>query len=237
MFTTDSSINEKPQSLQRKLYCLATLCIGLSLIYFVNPTPWEQIARLLLSGDLSAIIDYIRSFGTYAMLVSIMIVIFINVVAVLPNIFLLAANGIIFGIIPGTIISWLAESIGVIISFFIMRYFGQDGATALIRRSNMLKKVDDYSGKNGFKIMIIARSIPFIPSGLITALAALSEIPARDYILATLLGKFPSALIEVSIGHDLASYHDHMLRLTFFVLIAIGAYAAYIWQQKKGCRT
>ncbi|MGL5269541.1 MAG: TVP38/TMEM64 family protein [Selenomonadaceae bacterium] len=237
MFTTDSSINEKPQSLQRKLYCLATLCIGLSIIYFVNPTPWEQIARLLLSGDLSAIIDYIRSFGTYAMLVSIMIVIFINVVAVLPNIFLLAANGIIFGIIPGTIISWLAESIGVIISFFIMRYFGQDGATALIRRSNMLKKVDDYSGKNGFKIMIIARSIPFIPSGLITALAALSEIPARDYILATLLGKFPSALIEVSIGHDLASYHDHMLRLTFFVLIAIGAYAAYIWQQKKGCRT
>ena len=72
---------------------------------------------------------------------------------------------------------------------------------------------------------------------LITALAALSEISARDYILATLLGKFPSALIEVSIGHDLASYHDHMLRLTFFVLIAIGAYAAYIWQQKKGCRT
>ena len=237
MFTTDSSVNEKPQSLQRKLYCLAALCIGLSLIYFVNPAPWEQIARLLLSGDLSAIIDYIRSFGTYAMLVSIMIVIFINVVAVLPNIFLLAANGIIFGIIPGTIISWLAESIGVIISFFIMRYFGQDGATALIRRSNMLKKVDDYSGKNGFKIMIIARSIPFIPSGLITALAALSEISARDYILATLLGKFPSALIEVSIGHDLASYHDHMLRLTFFVLIAIGAYAAYIWQQKKGCRT
>ncbi len=236
MFTTDSSVNEKPQSLQRKLYCLAGLCIGLSLIYFVNPAPWEQIARLLLSGDLAAIIDYIRSFGTYAMLVSIMIVIFINVVAVLPNIFLLAANGIIFGIIPGTIISWLAESIGVIISFFIMRYFGQDGATALIRRSNMLKKVDDYSGKNGFKIMIIARSIPFIPSGLITALAALSEIAARDYILATLLGKFPSALIEVSIGHDLASYHDHMLRLTFFVLIAIGAYATYIWQQKKGCR-
>ena len=237
MFTTDSSVNDKPQSLQHKLYCLAALCLGLSLIYFLNPAPWEKIAQLLLSGDLAAIIDYIRSFGTYAMLVSIMIVIFINVVAVLPNIFLLAANGIIFGIIPGTIISWLAESIGVIISFFIMRYFGQDGATALIRRSNMLKKVDDYSGKNGFKIMIIARSIPFIPSGLITALAAISEIHARDYILATLLGKFPSALIEVSIGHDLASYHDHMLRLTFFVLIAIGVYAAYIWQQKKGCRT
>ena len=237
MFTTDSSVNDKPQSLQHKLYCLAALCLGLSLIYFLNPAPWEKIAQLLLSGDLAAIIDYIRSFGTYAMLVSIMIVIFINVVAVVPNIFLLAANGIIFGIIPGTIISWLAESIGVIISFFIMRYFGQDGATALIRRSNMLKKVDDYSGKNGFKIMIIARSIPFIPSGLITALAAISEIHARDYILATLLGKFPSALIEVSIGHDLASYHDHMLRLTFFVLIAIGVYAAYIWQQKKGCRT
>ena len=47
MFTTDSSVNDKPQSLQHKFYCLAALCLGLSLIYFLNPALWEKIAQLL----------------------------------------------------------------------------------------------------------------------------------------------------------------------------------------------
>ena len=225
--------NTKPPASRHKIYAFIVLSLSLFFLYYSQPGPLQKIFSLLLSGDLIDIIEYIRSFGPYAMLVSLGLIVFINVVAVLPNIFLLAANGILFGIIPGTIISWLAESIGVIISFMLMRYFGQEYTTALVKRNNMLQKVDDYSGKNGFKIMIIARSIPFVPSGLITAIGAVSEIRKRDYIFATLLGKFPSALIEVSIGHDLASYHEHMLRLTLFVLLAIGAYGGYIWRQKK----
>ena len=219
-----------------KAYKLWTLLILVSLLfffYYMNPGPWQRIFALLLSGDLTNIIDYIRSFGPYAMLISFLMIVLINIVAVLPNIFFLAANGILFGILPGTLLSWLAESTGVIISFALMRYFGRDCTTALIRRNNLLKKVDEYSGKNGFKIMIIARSIPFVPSGIITALGAVSEIRKRDYIFATLLGKLPSAFIEVSIGHDLASYHEHSVRLTILIVVALAAYGAHLWHRKK----
>ncbi len=81
--------------------------------------------------------------------------------------------------------------------------------------------------------MVIARSIPFVPSGLITALGALSDISLKDYILATLIGKFPSALIEVTLGHDLASYHENSMRLTVVILISLGAYCGYLWYKKK----
>jgi len=85
---------------------------------------------------------------------------------------------------PGIIISWLAETIGVVISFYIMRYFLRDAADKLISKSTTLMKVDDFSGNNGFVVMLFARSLPYFPSGVITALGAISKIKPRDYILA-----------------------------------------------------
>ena len=217
----------------KRILILAVITLCTLLIYWINPEPVRKIIHLLLSGDLTGTIDFIRSYGPYAALVSFGVVVFINTVAVLPNIFILAANGIIFGMVEGTLISWIAESVGVIISFLLMRYLFRDYAHKVIVRSNALKKVDHFSGDKGFQIMLIARSIPFIPSGLITALGALSSISLMDYVLATLIGKLPSAWIEVTLGHDLASYQEHTLRLTVIILISVAAYLVFWWYKKK----
>jgi uncharacterized membrane protein YdjX (TVP38/TMEM64 family) len=217
----------------KRVWLLAAVTVCILLIYRMDSGPLQTITHLLLTGDLEGSIEYIRSYGPYAALVSFGIIVFINAVAVLPNIFILAANGIIFGVVEGTLISWLAESVGVIISFGVLRYFFQDYAHRVIARSHALKKIDDFSGHNGFKIMLIARSIPFIPSGLITALGAVSDIRWRDYVLATFIGKLPSAWIEVTLGHDLASYREHSMRLTVLVIISAAAYGSYLWYKKK----
>lgn len=221
------------RALKKLPLVLSILLAAILLIYWLNPEPLHKITHLLVTGDLMGTIEYIRSYGPYAALVSFGIIVFINSVAVLPNIFILAANGIIFGVVEGTIISWLAECVGVIICFAVMRYFFQDYAHRVISRNNALQKVDDFSGKNGFQIMLIARSIPFIPSGLITALGALSGIRWRDYVLATLIGKLPSAWIEVTLGHDLASYKEHTTRLTLLIFISVVAYGSYLWYKKR----
>ena len=129
-------------------------------------------------------------------------------------------------------ISWLAESVGVIISFALMRYLFRDSAESVITRSNALKRIDEFSGKKGFRVMLLARTIPYIPSGLITALGALSSISLADYIMATFIGKLPSALIEVTLGHDLLSYREHIVRLT--VLLVISGLAYYFFVRHKG---
>ncbi len=223
----------KQNQVIKRVLLLAVFIACILMIFLINPEPLHRIIQLLYSGNLADSIEYIRSFGPYALLVSFGIVVFINSVAVLPNIFILAANGIIFGIIEGTLISWAAESVGVIISFGFMRFFFRDYAHNVIVRSNALQKLDDFSGKNGFQIMLIARSIPFIPSGLITALGALSGIGWRDYILATLIGKLPSAWIEVTLGHDIVSYREHTLRLSILIFFSVTAYMVYLWYKKK----
>jgi uncharacterized membrane protein YdjX (TVP38/TMEM64 family) len=218
---------------KNRVFLLAVLMAGILLIYLLNPEPLRKFIQLLFRKDIADSIEYIRSFGPYAVLVSFGIIVFINSVAVLPNILILAANGIIFGVVKGTLISWIAESVGVIISFAFMRYFFRDYAHKVIVRSNALQKVNDFSGKNGFQIMLLARSIPFIPSGLITALGVFSGISWRDYILATFIGKLPSAWIEVTLGHDLASYREHTMRLTLLILISVVAYGSYLWYKRK----
>jgi uncharacterized membrane protein YdjX (TVP38/TMEM64 family) len=216
-----------------KIVTWAVLLVLILVLYLFQP-PWlHTLTSLLVKGDIASIIEYIRSFGPNAMLISFLIVVAINAVAVLPNIFVLAANGIIFGVFEGTIISWLGESVGVTISFFLMRYLLRDYAHAVVTKSKGLKSIDEMSSKNGFWIMVVARTIPFVPSGLITALGALSSISIRDYILATLIGKFPSALIEVMMGHDLASYREHEMRLMILVLISVAGYWLFLRYKKR----
>ena len=85
-------------------------------------------------------------------------------------------------------------------------------------------KVDDFSGNNGFMVMLFARSLPYFPSGVITALGAISKIKPRDYILANLIGKFPSTALEVAIGTDIVNYQENLSRLGTGVVAAAIVY-------------
>ena len=203
-----------------RFFVLAILILLMSISYFLNPEFFQKIAYLIFQGDIQGSIDFIRSYGSYAMLVSFLIIVFINTVAVLPNIFILAANGVIFGVVQGTLISWAAESVGVIFSFILMRYLFHDFAHNVIVHSNSLKRIDEFSGQQGFRVMLVARCIPYLPSGLITALGAVSSITLVDYIMATFVGKLPSAWIEVTLGHDLMSFQDHLVRLTLLLVLS-----------------
>jgi uncharacterized membrane protein YdjX (TVP38/TMEM64 family) len=178
-------------------------------------------------------IEYLRSFGVWAMLVSMMIDIVINIVGFLPSIFISTANGVLFGIYVGTLVSWIAETIGVIISFFFMRTLFRKSAEQLIKKSRMLSKLDHYSN---IKAMIVARAVPYAPNGLVTALGALSSISYRDYAIGCLIGKLPSVAIEVVVGHDVVNYEHNMLRLTIVTVAVIVVYGS-LWYANRRHRT
>ena len=204
----------------------------LIVINIIDPTFYPTMWHLATSGSMEEIAEYIQSFGPMAMVVSMVLDIFVNAVGFLPSIFISTANGLVFGMWTGIIISWLAETIGVVISFYIMRYFLRDTADKLIEKSTVLMKVDDFSGKNGFVVMLFARSLPYFPSGVITALGAISKIKPRDYILANLIGKFPSTALEVAIGTDIVNFQENMGRLGIIVVVA-GVVYFILWKVYK----
>ena len=189
--------------------------------------PWPSAAMWKRWQRISAL------FGAWAMLISFLLDVLINAGSIFPSIFISTANGLIFGLPLGILISWLAETTGVVISFWLMRYLFRGAAEKMIAKSPMLMKIDDLSGRKGLQWMAAARMLPYFPSGILTAIGAVSKISTRDYIIANLIGKFPSTALEVVIGHDIVNFQQHSERLAVLVTVAILIFAAYKYYYKK----
>lgn len=211
-----------------KVVTLVIFIAVLGLIHILNPDFYGDFWYIATSGNMQETVAYIDSFGAWAMVFSFLLDVLINALGFLPSIFVSTANGLLFGIVPGIIISWLAETTGVIISFVLMRTILRSTAEKLIAKSKYLQKADDFSGRNGFKIMLILRAMPYFPSGILTALGAVSRISLKDYALANLIGKFPSTSLEVVIGHDVVNYQQNLDRLMIVIVLVCIIYGA-IW--------
>lgn len=206
---------------------------SLGLFHLAFPQESEQFWSMIVGGDVQGTAEFIRSFGMWAVVISLVVDVAINAAGFLPSVVISTVNGVLFGIIPGILLSWLAECIGVTISFLLMRSLLREEAQKLVSKSSTLKKVDELSGRNGFWVMLVARMVPYFPSGIITALGAVSSISLKDYILANLIGKFPSTALEVVVGYEIVNYNDNSGLLPVIAIVLILAYGANVWVKKR----
>lgn len=216
-----------------KLAAAVMLLLLVAGIQILAPEFFSNTLQLAISGNVDGLVEYLRSFGPWAILISFLLDVLINAASVFPSIFLSTANGLIFGLPMGILISWLAETTGVVISFFLMRFFFRSTAEVIIAKSNSLKHIDEVSGEHGLEWMAFARTLPYFPSGILTAIGAVSSISARDYIIANLIGKFPSTALEVVIGHDIVNFKENTLRLSILVIVVAAIFLVYKKYRKK----
>ena len=190
------------------------------IIHLIAPEFLPELFTLLASGDIPRTVEYIRSFGEWAVVFAFLLTLFTNALGFPPAVIFSTANVILFGIVPGIVLSCVAETVGVTIAFVLMRFYFREAAEKAIAKSPFLAKVDQYSGSKGFIIMLIGRMVPHLPSALMNAVGALSSIRFRDYVLASLVGKFPSTGIEAIIGHDIIMQQEDNTRLIVVIIIA-----------------
>ena len=225
--------NWDKQDMYVKLAALTAIIVFIFAVHIMAPHFWVKIWHLATGGNMEKTVAFLASYVVWAIVVSFFLDVFINALGFLPSIFLSTANGLIFGLPLGILISWTAESVGVIISFIILRYFLRESADRIIEKSNSLKRIDEMSGKNGLAAMAIARTMPYFPSGILTALGAVSKMSIKDYCIATFIGKFPSTALEVLVGHDAVNFRQHTDRLTIIVTFIACGYGYYFWRKYK----
>ena len=149
---------------------VAGVVLILWLIQVMLPDFYSTMWWLMIRGDLDGLTDYIASFGYAAIGVSVFMIAFVNAIGI-PSIPFLTVNGIIFGLVPGILISWVGEVIGIEISFRLTRTLLRNQAKKVICRSNMLEKLDSYSC---IRTIMVGRAIPYSPNVVVTAFSALS---------------------------------------------------------------
>ncbi len=204
------------------------------IIHLLDPEFLPHLVALLSRGDIMETAEYIQSFGPWAILFSVLLTVFVNAIGFPPAIIFSTANTLIFGIIPGIVISCVAETIGVTISFLLLRFFFRDAAEKIIAKSKLLSNIDKYSGKRGFVVMLIARMVPYFPSAALNAIGALSAMSLRDYVVSSFIGKFPSTGIEAIIGHDTITHQEDPTRLIVVIAAAVVLIVgAYIYEKRE----
>ena len=202
-------------------------------VHLIAPEFLPEIFELLSHGDIVETAKYIEGYGSMAVAFSFLLTLFVNALGFPPAIIFSTANTLIFGIFWGIVISVAAETVGVTISFLLLRFFFRDAAEKVISKSKFLSSMDKYSSEKGFVVMLIARMVPYLPSGLLNAVGALSALSLRDYFLASLVGKFPSTGIEAIIGHDAILQEEDPTRIIVVVIFAVVLIGWAYWFEKK----
>ena len=220
-----------------RLIAAVLLVLLFIVIHLLDPNFFPYLFRMLAHGDILETAEYIKSFGPWAVVFSFLLTLFVNALGFPPAIIFSTANTIIFGIVPGIFLSCVAETVGVTISFLLLRFFFRETAEKVIKKSKYLDSVDHYSSERGFTVMLIARMVPYLPSALLNAVGALSSLSLRDYVIASFLGKFPSTGIEAIIGHDTILHQENHTRLIAVVIFTILLIGGAWWYQKKHLKT
>lgn len=215
---------------------VAAIIMLFVIIHFIDPTFLPHIWGLLTRGDIEETASFIASFGSWAILFSFLLTLFVNALGFPPAIIFSTANTLIFGIFWGIVLSVAAETVGVTFSFILLRFFFRETAQKIINKNKTLANIDKYSGKRGFAVMLIARMVPYFPSIMLNAIGALSAMRLSDYIIASLIGKFPSTGIEAIIGHDTITKQEDPTRLIIVVVLAILLIAGAWYYEKQAAK-
>lgn len=216
-----------------KLWGWLVIITAVGLTYLWQPEFFQEAYGIIKHGDIAALAEYLRSFGGWSVVITLALFVVMTFTIVFPFMILSGAAGIIYGLFGGIIISWSGEVIGALVMFIFARYFFRQVVEGWITKSKYLKQVDDYSAANGFKALLIARLLPLAPSGIITAVAAISRMSFRDFFLATIIGKLPPVVIKVLLGHDIVFAGENMPRLIVVAVLVVGVYLALWWYKRS----
>lgn len=194
------------------------LCLILAVVAVLFFTDAGKRLTHMNANELS---DYLRSFGAFSVVLG-MLVVFVQVmVPFAPFVLVAGANVLVFGLFWGTAINYVMAVLGSFTAFMFARYFGHDRVERRMAKYEAVKVFNKRMEKQGLFYVLLGRLIPVIPSTAISLGAGITKIRTRDYVLGTVIGKFPMILLESLIGHDLIHFQQNKGRLALLCIIFV----------------
>jgi len=148
--------------------------------------------------------DTIHSWGIWGVLASLGLMVLHSFVP-FPAEFVALANGMVYGHIWGTVITWLGAMLGAALAFGLARRLGRPFVARMVARKDW-QAMDDWAAENGWQVILIARFIPVIAFNLINYAAGLSRLTWWQFLWTTGVGILPLTVLMVVMGENLESF-------------------------------
>jgi uncharacterized membrane protein YdjX (TVP38/TMEM64 family) len=138
-------------------------------------------------------------------------------------------GGYAFGLGLGTALALIATELGCILVFFYGRIVGRPLVSARLRAR--VRRIEDFLAANPFSMTLLIRLLP-VGNNFATCLAAgVSRVPARPFLLGSLVGYLPQTFVFTLAGSGIEMGGG--LRVAFAVLLFVFSGAIGIWLYRR----
>jgi uncharacterized membrane protein YdjX (TVP38/TMEM64 family) len=182
-----------------KLGVAALFVAGIAAFFALGGQRYLSLDAIKSHRD--ALLAYTEAHYAQAVLIAFAVYLTATAFSVPGGLVLSLATGFVFGRWVGTLIVVCAATIGATILFLAARYIVADAAR---RRLGALgERINAGFTRNAFNYMLFLRLVPAFPFFLVNLAPALTTIPLRTYVLATLIGIIPGTCVFVNLGETL----------------------------------
>lgn len=121
----------------------------------------------------------------------------VDVVAPVPSSIVMLVNGMLFGVLLGTLLS-LTGGMGAALLGYGLGYQGENFGRRCLGEA-AITRAQAFFQRHGMIAIIVSRPVPILAEA-VTIIAGMARMPLRKFLPATLIGLLPPALIYASAG-------------------------------------
>ncbi len=113
-------------------------------------------------------------------------------------------GGFLFGVFPGVFYTVAAATIGAVAVFFAARIgFGDQLAARIEAGKGRVQRLTAALRENEWEVLLIMRLVPVVPFFVGNLVPAMIGVRTHRFVLTTLIGIIPGALVYTSLGNGL----------------------------------
>ncbi|UTI40732.1 TVP38/TMEM64 family protein [Niallia sp. RD1] len=200
------------------------MTISLFIIFF----RYTDIFQAIRQGEIDSVTSVFKNNLSYALIVSLFIMIIQNSFTVIPLILVITLNFYSFGFFYGFLWSWFSSVIAAMIIFYATRFWFQDFVISKVQKhQEMLDKIE----QKGMRYVVYGRIFPFFPTSILNIIAGVSNISIRPFTIGTAIGNFFYFFVLALIPYGVFSTDINPLALIIIVLLITGVF--YYFNSKK----
>ena len=159
---------------------------------------------------------------------------FVTAVAV-PRHVVSFLGGYAFGFGLGSALALAATEFGCLLDFFYARIVGRPLVSA--RLGARVRRIEDFLAANPFSMTLLIRLLP-VGNNFATSLAAgVSRVPARPFLLGSLLGYIPQTMVFALAGSGVEMGANHRVALAVLFFVASGAIGIWLYRHYRHGKT
>lgn len=191
-------------------------------------------ARMPTVEEVNGVVLDLRQYSLWAWAPGIA-ALWADLVLPVPQTAVIAALGIIYGVIGGGLISSFGLVTGGLVGYSVARRYGRQLVVRLIG-DRSLKRVESLFEQGGMWAIVLTSSLPYSIPEAVVLVSGLGGMRVREVFVALMLGSVPTAFVFSAIGAGWSEQPALALALSYFLPIPLVPIALYLLHRGNRAR-